>query len=208
MNHEERKAAADRNANPLVWVVYILGLEGGDYYIGSTGALAPRLMEHVQGEGAKVTAGRSFQVVMATPCLTRQAAEYNEKRLQEALAKSPRNIDLLTQVGAQLSLMIRPEKTLEQLEEDSRARSAKIQGTFHCLTGSVGAGSILPWKAFKTACGLQGDTIGRLRVFGTHDIEQFLESAEPAPWRARATWGRDLCQDCLAAARQSQADAV
>ena len=88
--HEARKQTADRVAQPAHFFSYVLRFEDdGGFYVGSTNAPYTRWTEHAIGIGAKATADRRFTVCMAMPFLTRNEAEYNEKRLQQLSTVDP-----------------------------------------------------------------------------------------------------------------------
>ena len=120
--HEERKQRADEKSAASYWFSYVLELDDGSYYPGSTVAPFARWTEHAVDAGAKATIGHKFTVRAAWPFLTRREAEYNEKRLHEALNRSPKDLEALLAVFDQVMNAVRPQKTLAELHRDEAAR--------------------------------------------------------------------------------------
>ena len=184
MNHAERMAAADRNGQPKFYFVYVLEmLDNGEYYVGHTGHIEARLLEHAVGRGAEATAGREFKLRVCLPFQTRKEAQYSEARWQAALRHSPANIAALVTTFDQVGKMVRPEKTLEELERESRARQLKAKREFHLVTFYPRAAVCKhPWAQY-----------------GTYSLEDFLEYQPGSAVRYGAPY-RDQCQACLEAA--------
>lgn len=69
--------------------VYLLKLEGGDYYAGHTRDLRARLTEHRDGR-AKTTAGRNPKLVWFVGVRSRDDAACAEVALKEQMHRNPR----------------------------------------------------------------------------------------------------------------------
>ncbi len=178
MNHAERMAAADRNGQPKFYFVYVLEmLDNGEYYVGHTGHIEARLLEHAAGRGAEATAGREFKIRVCLPFQTRKEAQYSEARWQAALRHSPANIAALVTTFDQIGKMVRPEKTLEELERESRARHLAAKKEFHLFTSWIAAACKRPWAQY-----------------GTYSMKEFLE------YQRGSIAPRKPCQACLDAA--------
>ena len=141
--HEERKQRADESSAASYWFSYVLELDDGSYYPGSTVAPFARWTEHAVDAGAKATIGHKFTVRAAWPFLTRREAEYNEKRLHEALNRSPKDLKALLAVFDQVMNAVRPQKTLAELHEEEVARiRASVRANWHLNIGSTNPGQI------------------------------------------------------------------
>ena len=77
---DDRAFPSDRDA--AEFFVYILNLDGGEYYIGQTRELHERLLEH-RNNMTPTTRGRNPKLVWFTTAPTRDEAEGLEQRLQE-----------------------------------------------------------------------------------------------------------------------------
>ena len=187
MNHESRKQVSDRNAAPKFFYSYILQFDDdGTFYVGSTNNPAARFTEHAVGIGAKATAGRRFQVRLVHQFETRTEAEYNEKRVANALERGPKNIEAMIDNFDRINQMIRPEKTLSQLVEAERRHKVEMERSFHYTGG------------YKVACGWVGLT------YGTSDWKEFAQEAldqfrgQQLGLKVERRWGRPLCGQCVA----------
>ena len=131
--HEERMSRADAKAEPAFYFSYVLEYPDGTFYVGHTNAPLARWTEHAVGIGADATAGRGeFTVRVAMPFLSRKEAQYNEERLQDAL-RIGRLKDLIA-VYHQMLNVVRPEKTLRELEEEQAERDRVANRSYHLLT--------------------------------------------------------------------------
>lgn len=204
MNHEMRKAVADERANPAFYFSYILELDDGGYYIGSTNAPAARFLEHSVGVGAKATSGKSFSVKMVFPFLSRREAAYNEKRLQEAYASAgPNAIRDFLAVVDHVSKIGRPEKTLTDLERERGEVETYLRKTFHYAVGN----GIMPGAQLAAYCGWFDERVWGF--YGTEDMESLVENERlysvvlAATGDKRAALGATIyqkrsCKYCLA----------
>lgn len=205
MNHEERKQKADEMANPSFYFSYVLELEDGALYVGSTNSPAARWTEHAVGIGAKATQGQSFKVRMVMPFVSRREAEYNEQRLQVALQTGgPQGLTALLSLYDQIINIVRPQKTLRELEVEQRDFDREIRRNFHFVTNLR---SMHLTK--KTACGAEGDVVGEMtsvgqgQFTGTDDWGELLqrqrekEAIESVNGKFR---DRRPCPACLAMA--------
>ena len=82
---EKRDASADR------FFVYILKLDGGEFYAGHTRQLRERLSEHRDGR-TKSTAGRDPKLVWFGMLPTREAAIAAEVELKKLVDRDPREV--------------------------------------------------------------------------------------------------------------------
>jgi predicted GIY-YIG superfamily endonuclease len=71
--------------------VYILKLDSGEFYVGHTGELRERIMEHLDGK-AKTTKGRKFKLQYFEILAERRAAEMRESELKAIAISNPRQI--------------------------------------------------------------------------------------------------------------------
>ena len=185
--HEERKQRADEVAEPSYFFSYVLQLDDGSYYIGSTNAPDARWTEHAVGNGAKATAGHSFTIRMVAPFLSRREAEYNEGRLQRALEKNPESLEALLTVFEQMINVVRPLKTLSQLREEEESYEREMRIVMHQSEAlSWNPGGLPP-----TACGYKG-----LKYFSTGDWSQLKKMAKDEDITGHI-YGRKVCRRCL-----------
>lgn len=199
MNHERRMEASDRKAAPKFFYVYVLKLEDGGYYVGHTNNPTARWTEHSIGVGAVGTAGKNFKVEMVQQFGTRREARYNENRLQAALDHSPANIKAMIDNFERINRMIRPEKTLRELEREAMERH------------SVGERRIHKWRAQGlrrfAECGWEPDSTQMIEVPGgarlpgwrpMQGTQQFSAYHYPEDWDwDRLAGAKDACPDCL-----------
>ena len=87
--HSEAWEAGDANATGFF--VYILKLEGGQFYAGQTRELRERLSEHRDGT-TKSTAGKNPKLVWFTVVPTRDAATELEADLKQLCDENPREV--------------------------------------------------------------------------------------------------------------------
>ena len=186
--HDERKRKADQSAQSAHFFSYVLRFQDdGSFYVGSTNAPYARWTEHAIGIGAKATAGRGFTVCMALPFLTRKEAEYNEKRLQEALDRGPRHIEAMLAVFDQILNVVRPPKTFSQLYEEEQRYMREMERVFHHSTAlSWNPGGLPP-----TACGYDGPN-----YYSTQDWEALKKMARDEDFTGNI-YGREVCRRCL-----------
>lgn len=184
---EERKRRADWSLKPIVFYSYILQFDDdGSFYVGSTNSPLARFSEHAIGVGARATAGRSFTIRLVLPFFSRREAEYNERRLQAALAKGPLNIEAMIRVFYQIVKIVRPEKTFSQLEAEERNYRLEMESVFHHST-NLGAGIEPPKPA---ACGWLG------KHYGTSDWGVLIKMARDEDFTGNI-YGRKVCRACL-----------
>ena len=184
---EERKRKADSALRPLVFYSYILQFDDdGSFYVGSTNSPLARFSEHAIGVGAKATAGRSFAIRLVLPFFSRTEAEYNERRLQAALAKGPTDIETMIKVFNRIINVVRPEKTFSQLQDEERKYRLEMESVFHHSTNLVSG--IVPPK--PTACGWLG------KHYGTSDWTELKKMARDEDFTGNV-YGRRVCRACL-----------
>jgi predicted GIY-YIG superfamily endonuclease len=186
-NHAERKHRADVKAEPSCWFSYVLRLSDGTFYVGSTNSPGARWTEHAVDIGAKATVGRPFRICMVLPFLSRKEAEYNEERLQKALDQSPERLEALLSVFDQMINVVRPQKTLSQLQEEEIAYEREMRSVFHHSK----ALSYNPGGRPNTACGYGGR-----EYYSTTDWDQLRKMARDEDFTGNA-YGRRVCRRCL-----------
>ncbi len=187
IEHEERKRRADQAAQPAHYFSYVLQFEDGSFYVGSTNAPYARWTEHAGGVGAKATSGRTFTVRMALPFLSRREAEYNEKRLQEALARGPRDMEALLAVFDQTLNVVRPPKTFSQLRQEEERYVHEMETVFHHSTALLSNPGGFP----PTACGYPEP-----KYFSTQSWETLKKMARDEDYTGHI-YGRKVCSRCL-----------
>ena len=186
--HEIRKQQADAAAQPAYFFSYVLQFEDDStFYVGSTNAPYSRWTEHAAGIGAKATAGRKFQIRMALPFLSRREAEYNEKRLQEALTAGADKIEALIGVFDQMLNVVRPPKTFSQLREEEEQWKYEMETVMH----QSRAQTWNPYGMPPTACGYKG-----FRYYSTQDWEALKKMARDEDFTGHI-YGRKVCRKCL-----------
>ena len=88
----ERSRAWDKkDSDAARFFVYILKLEGGEYYAGQTRELRERLSEHRDGQ-VQSTKGRNPKLVWFGQLPTRDAAATTEVELKKLVDSNPRQI--------------------------------------------------------------------------------------------------------------------
>jgi predicted GIY-YIG superfamily endonuclease len=188
ISHEQRKQRADDMATPAFYFSYVLEFEDGTFYAGSTNAPLARWTEHAVGKGAKATQGKPFTVRMATPFLSRREAEYNEWRLQKALASGgPQVLAALLGVFDQMLNIVRPQKTFSQLRDEEAAYESEMQRVFHHSHASM----FNPGGRPGTACGYNG-----YQFFSTPDWSTLKKKARDEDFTGNI-YGRRVCRRCL-----------
>ena len=195
MTHPERKKQADRNFQTRFYYTYILELDGGGYYVGSTNEPLSRFTEHAIN-GAEATVGQRFTVRLVNQFETRKEAEYNEKRIQAALDRGPGNVAAMIDNFSRIADMIRPQKTLKDLQREEEEYEHEMRISFHQSKALLGFFA-------PAACGWTGGSTGEF--FATPDWEEYAqefvlqEEGKRFGLPARQRWGRELCQYCVAA---------
>lgn len=175
--HEQRKQRADEIAEPSYYFSYVLQLDDGSYYIGSTNAPYARWTEHALGNGAIATAGHSFTIRMVAPFLSRREAEYNERRLQQALEKNPASLEALLTVFDQMINVVRPQKTFTQLKREEEKCEAEMNSLLHHSKGQARNMAVL-------TCGYDS---WKYKPFGS----RFFEPRTTGDWEQLKKWARD-----------------
>ena len=190
MNHEERKAKADEKAAPDFYYTYVLRFEDtGDFYVGSTNNPAARFTEHAVGVGAVATSGRQFTVCLVHQFGSRREAEYNEERIQSALDKGPVNVEAMIDNFKRISMMIRPEKTFNQLRREQERYDSEQNRYMHIS------------KAQRTVCGWEIPWNLSVHRPNPLDIASFVQKArEEDALRGVGSEppGMPVCRRCLA----------
>lgn len=187
-SHEYRKRQADEKAMPVFYFSYVLELDDGTFYVGSTNAPVARWVEHAAGIGAKATSGKSFKVRMALPFQSRREAEYNEERLQRALQQAgPQALTALIGVFEQVIKVIKPERTLSQLQREEAEYESEMQRVFHHSTALAFNFGRRP----GTSCGYNG-----FQFFSTNNWETLKKMARDEDYTGNV-YGREVCRRCL-----------
>ena len=185
VTHEERKSIADKALNPVVFFSYVLQFDDdGSFYVGSTNAPLTRFSEHAIGIGAKATSGRPFTVRLVLPFFSRKEAEYNEKRLRVALDKGPSDIEAMLAVFNRLIDVVRPQKTLSQLQAEERAYQHEMETVFHYSE------NLANFTHKPTACGYEGPH------YGASDWDGLKKMARDEDFTGNI-YGRKVCRMCL-----------
>ena len=194
--HELRKRKADELAQPSYFFSYVLRLDDGTFYVGSTNAPYARWTEHAVGVGAQATVDRRFTVCMALPFLSRREAEYNEKRMQAALDRGHRHLEGLIAVFDQMAAAVRPPKTFSQLYEEEQRYILEMERVFH-------HSKALMWNPGgrpPTTCGYDG-----LKYYSTGDWKVLKKMARDEDFTGN-TYGRKVCRRCLEYAPEIEAE--
>lgn len=203
MRVERRERASDTNAEPLVWYVYILEIEDGDFYIGQTNDLKVRLAEHAIGAGAERTSGKKPRLVWVNMATERAAAKRMEARLQRAKNRNPEEVRKVVADFKELIRMVKPDKTLAELEEEQRDYESEMDRAFHHVPLTVASlGGIR-----RASCGWYGASWNNYAVYGTNDWKSLAADAEKYDTvkslvdedaARRVVHGRPPCRRCLA----------
>ena len=172
--NEYRESRSDLHTEPVGWYVYILALEDGGYYVGQTNNLPIRYLEHSLGVGAKATAGANARLEWFTYAHSREAARSMELRIQRALDKAPERVDNLIATFRQMIDLVKPDKTLRELEAIDRAYETEMSRMSHWTP-------VLGGRARESACGWNGIRRfgnGRMiELHGTSDVSEFLRQS-------------------------------
>ena len=186
--HKERKRLSDERSEPEFFYVYILELDDGEWYVGSTNSPAARLTEHAIGVGAVATAGKTFHVRLAHMFDTRPEAEHNEKRIQEAMQRKGNNhIAGMVNNFSRISNMIKPEKTFSELKTEEERNIAEMERVFHHSTAlSFNLGPRPP-----TSCGYNGPS-----YYSTTDWDVLQKMARDEAYTGNI-YGRKVCRRCI-----------
>ena len=194
--NEQREKWSDHKSSPLVWYVYILEFDDGSYYIGQTNDLTVRLAEHALGNGAEATKEKAHKLVWFNQCADRDSAKHMETRLKKANAK---RISGMISNFDQLVRLVKPDKTLDELERERRDYISKMGGLYHHNNRNF----LYPYV--PAACGWDGGPKNKL--FGTPDWQELVEIAETydavekvagEDAARRAVRGFPPCGKCLA----------
>ena len=196
--NEDRETISDELNNPLLWYVYILRLEDGQLYVGQSNDLQARIVEHSIDAGAKATTGQSKRLVWFSHTHDREAARQMEARLQRALERSPQSIEEIIANFDRLMNLIRPQKTLRELQEEERERDLKLMTAFHLVPMTIGIR--------RAACGFNGGGIGKL--YGTSSSADLQKMASELQTLRQLGLehhfkGRLPCDECLATIAQA-----
>ena len=88
---EHSKAWEKADKDRTRWFVYILKLDGGEFYVGHTGELRERLMEHLDGKTDTIK-GLKWKLQYLEILAGRTAAELRESELKLIAKSNPRQI--------------------------------------------------------------------------------------------------------------------
>lgn len=187
LNHEQRKQASDKSTLPEFFYTYIIQLDDGGFYVGSTANPAARWTEHAIN-GAEATKGKRFTVRLVQQFMTRREAEYNERRIREALNRGVKNVEAMIDNFDRISKMLRPQKTFSQLQEEERAYTREMARVFHHST----ALSWNPGGRPPTTCGYGGP-----EYYSTQDWVLLKKMAHDEEVTGNV-YGRKVCRRCLA----------
>ena len=88
---EHSKAWEKADKDRTRWFVYILKLDDGEFYVGHTGELRERLMEHFDGK-TEATKGLKWKLQYLEILPGRTAAELRESELKVIAISNPRQI--------------------------------------------------------------------------------------------------------------------
>ena len=192
-----RETASDELNSPLVWYVYILRLEDGQLYVGQSNDLQARVVEHSIDAGAKATTGQGKRLVWFSHTHDREAARQMEARLRRALERSPQSVEEIVANFDRLLNLVRPQKTLRELQEEQRERDLQLMTEFHLVPVTIG-----PQKA---ACGYYGGSTRKL--YGTSSSADLQRMAAELQTLREVGMehhfkGRVPCAECLATIAQ------
>ena len=186
MNHTQRKVRSDQIMTGEFFYTYILQLDNGSFYVGSTNNPAARFTEHAIGAGATATSGRRFDVVLVHQFVTRREAEYNEQRIQRALDKGPANVAAMVDNFQRINRMVAPQKSFSELRREEEAYEREMRRLIH---------KWVPKGLMRKAeCGWEAQSYEPYP--GTL---QFAAYHHPESWDLdRLAGNADACPDCLA----------
>lgn len=179
--------AADAKNQPLLYYAYILELSDGSYYAGHTNNLKARLAEHALGT-AKATQGKKGKLRWLTQTYDRRNAANIEARLKRAIGRGDPKLHEAIADFESLIAIIKPQKTLAELEAEDLTYRAQMGRWMH----------VLHHHPQRTACGWSG------QAYGYWDNDSGWASlakdarvhaaAQAAGGRAQ---GREPCERCL-----------
>lgn len=187
-----RERLSDAAREPLFWYVYIERMDDGKLYVGQTNNILARHIEHSIDAGARATSGQGNTLVFVAPVLDRGMARNFERRLQAALDRSPMDVEAQIQEFREVMDMLRPPKSLRQLEKDQRAFDSRMRKAFHYWPSRLSLGP----NRWKAHCGWDGD-----EIYGTERLEAFRQRCREADALASVGGsypGRQPCADCRA----------
>ena len=199
---QQREQASDARWEPSLYYVYILRMDGGEFYVGQTNDLASRLAEHSIDAGAAATRGKRPELVWFSHTHDRDSAKQMEQRLQSALARSPLEIEQIVARFQDLLDLVRPQKTLRELEQEQREFDSEMAHSFHHVPLVIGR--------VKASCGWKGRDVDGWAVYGTNKwselraIQEEKEKVESVGVAYRPTGGRPPCRHCLALAPEGE----
>ena len=190
----DRETASDSKFTPDVHYVYILRLRDNTFYVGQTNDLASRVVEHTLDAGAEATKGQEPRLVWFSHTHDRDGARQMEQRLQAALQRSPLDLEIIVERFNSLLDLVRPQKTLRQLQEEKKAYESKMRRHFHHSDASM----FNPGGRPPTTCGYDGP-----EYYSTNRWEllrQKQREKEAVESVGGSYQGRPPCPECLAKA--------
>lgn len=193
-----REKASDSRFEPGVYYVYILRLNDDSLYVGQTNDLVSRLAEHSIDAGAEATKGQAPQLVWFSHTHDRSGAHQMEQRLQAALKRSPLELEAIIERFNSLLDLVRPQKTLRQLEAEERAYESKMRRLFHHSKALIWN----PGGRPATTCGYNGPEYYSTDDWGT--LRQMQRKKEALESVGGKFQGRPPCPECLAKAPVSE----
>jgi len=194
----ERETASDSRFNPSVHYVYLLRLGDSSLYVGQTNDLVSRVAEHTIDAGAEATKGQKPQLVWFSHTHDRSAAHQMEQRLRSALQRRPLEVEAIIERFSGLLDLVRPQKTLRQLEDEERAYESRMRKYFHHSKAFLNN----PGGRPPTSCGYDGP-----EYYSTTDWDtlwQMQREQEALESVGGKFPGRPPCPDCLAKAPVSE----
>ena len=191
--NQQREIMSDRKMDPIVWYVYILD-QGDRFYVGQTNDIEARLLEH----GTK---GRSGRLVWFNQASTRESAKTMESRLQRTLDSDPDGIVRLVNQFDRLLAIMRPEKSLMDLQREHRAMESYSRKVFHHIPLRIGQNKTAcgEW-AYNSQIGTGAKGVGSIEDLRRNDevLRQVLEATgDEDTARRAAPYGRESCRYCL-----------
>ena len=190
----DRETASDSRFNPDVHYVYVLRLRDNTLYVGQTNDLASRMVEHTVDAGAEATKGQEPRLVWFSHTHDRHGAKQMEQRLQAALKRSPLELETIVERFNALLDLVRPQKTLRQLQEEEKAYESKMRKHFHHSNALM----FNPGGRPPTTCGYDGPEYYSTNDWGhLRQMQREKEALESVGGRYP---GRPPCPDCSAKA--------
>ena len=210
MNNRYREASSDKRQGTSIWYVYILDIGDGEYqvgqfenvYVGQTNNLPVRLLEHKMGVGAQATRGKSPQLVWFTQVINRNAARAVESRIRGIIEESPLQAQEMISVFNQLVSLVKPDKTLQELQQEEQEYQARMSASFHWVRLTI-------MGTTKAECGWSGS--GAYPMYGTSDKASLLKDMDAYQKICAAVgesyWkDRVPCEDCYEMAKIARKD--